>query len=122
MLSDYQITSIKFSIRNELYIVNCNNVLYLQADDHYTQVYYPSGAHFMIPFGLSHVMEKVCLVLSEDPFLKRVSRKFVVNVRAIFHINTMKEVVLLSDAHGGNHEIHVPKKTLQDLMLLIQQR
>lgn len=119
MLNNTQIPTVMFPIKNELYIIHCNSVLYMQADDHYTLVYYLSGAHFMIPFGLSKVMERVWTVLGKDSYLVRVSRKFVVNLRAVFHINTVKEVVLLSDAHGVNHEIHVPKKTLHDLIPLM---
>ena len=105
-----------FPIRHELYLIDCNNVLYLEADDHYTHVYYLSGAHFMLPFCLATVTDKIVNTFSQESFLVRVGRKFVINMHAIFHINTVKEVLLLMDAHGGNHSIHLPKKTLRELM------
>lgn len=107
---------ITFSIQNELYVIDCEKVLYLQADDHYTHVFYISGTHFMIPFGLSKVTERILAQYPDGCFLHRVGRTFVINTRMIFHINTVKQVVMLSDAHGENHSIHLPKQTLRSLM------
>ena len=39
-----------FSVYGELYVVDLDRMLYFEADDHYTHVYYSSGTHFMIPF------------------------------------------------------------------------
>ena len=44
-----------FSVYGELYVVDLDRMLYFEADDHYTHVYYSSGTHFMIPFGLAKV-------------------------------------------------------------------
>ena len=62
-------TNISFSTYNEMYIVDCEKVIYLEADDHYTHVHYLTGAHLMVPFGLSEVMSSVDNVLSNDSFL-----------------------------------------------------
>lgn len=44
-----------FGLYDELYVVDLGQVMYFQADDHYSHVYYASGTHFMLPFGLSKV-------------------------------------------------------------------
>lgn len=74
-----------FSVYGELYVVDLDRMLYFEADDHYTHVYYSSGTHFMIPFGLA----KVEAALSNkgragDAFL-RLGRKYIVNIRRVFH-------------------------------------
>lgn len=108
--------TVMFTSHNELYLVDCENVLYMQADDHYTHVYYLSGAHFLMPFGLAEVTETVYNALKDDRFLVRLSRKYLVNIRAVFHINTVKQVLVLADAHGNNISIHLPKQTLRELI------
>lgn len=40
---------------DELYRIDTSLILYFEADDHYTNVYYANGTHFVIPFGLSKV-------------------------------------------------------------------
>ena len=105
-----------YSTYNELYVVDCEKVMYLAADDHYTHVYYLTGAHFMVPFGLSEVMDTVDKVFPDEPFLLRLGRKYVVNLHAVFHANTVKQVLTLSDSNGNNHSLHLPKATLRQLI------
>lgn len=111
--------SLCFSVYGELYVINMEKVMYFSADDHYTHVYYTSGTHFMIPFGLSKVEMAVTGRLSDDKFLVRLSRKYIVNVRCIFHVNVLKQVVLLADDHGNNHSLHLPKPTLRVLIEML---
>jgi hypothetical protein len=110
---------ISLNTYNELYVIDCDVVMYLQADDHYTIVNYLSGAHFMVPFGLSVLEDSIQECCSNDKFLVRLGRKYIINIRAIFHINTVKQVVLLSDAHGNNHSLHLPKPILRSLIDLL---
>lgn len=100
-------------------MIDLDRVMYLQADDHYTHVYYASGTHFMVPFGLSRVDDAISQQLSPDKFLIRLGRKYIVNTRRIFHINTVKQVVQLSDDHGANHSLHLPKPILHGLMQML---
>lgn len=112
-------TIISLSSHNELYVIDCSNVMYMQADDHYTQVFYLSGAHFMVPFGLSVVADTIQKSIPTECFLKRVGRKYIINLRKVFHINTVKQYVMLTDNHGNNHSLHLPKQILKDLIELI---
>jgi DNA-binding LytR/AlgR family response regulator len=104
-----------FSVYGELYVVDLDRMLYFEADDHYTHVYYSSGTHFMIPFGLA----KVEAALSDkwkagDAFL-RLGRKYIVNTRRVFHVNAVKQVAVLVD-DGTNYTLHLPKPVLRMLM------
>ena len=56
MQHDY---SLCLSAHDELYRIDLNQVLYMQADDHYTEVYYASGIHFMVPFGLVRIEAQI---------------------------------------------------------------
>lgn len=112
-------TTLCLSVYGEMYVIDPAKVIYLQADDHYTHVYYTSGTHFMVPFGLSKVEAAISANLTEDKFLVRLGRKYIVNTRRIFHINTVKQIVRLTDDHGANHALHLPKPVLHGLMQML---
>lgn len=112
----HQRAKIAFPAHNELYVVDCDSVLYMKADDHYTQVYYQSGEHFLLPFGLSSIEDKLVKTFADECFLQRVGRTYIINTHAIFHINTVKEVVLLTDGSGTTHSIRISKQALRNLM------
>ena len=109
-------TKLHFSVYGELYVIDLDNTLYFEADDHYTHVHYSSGTHFMIPFGMAKVEAAVAGKLGEDGFIVRLSRKYMVNTRRIFHINTIKQVAVLTDDHGANLTLHLPKHVLRALI------
>lgn len=102
-----------------MYMIDLVKVLYLQADDHYTHVYYSSGTHFMVPFGLSKVEEAISGLPVDEKFLVRLGRKYIVNKHRIFHVNSVKQVLQLSDDHGTNHSLRLPKPVLHKLMQML---
>ena len=102
---------------NELYVIDLEMVMYLQADDHYTHVYYSSGTHFMVPFGLSKVEQAITnITTTGERFLIRMGREFILNLRCIYQINTVKQIVMLSDNHGINLSLHLSKPVLRSLI------
>ena len=110
------------SIYGELYMIDLEIVMYLQADDHYTVAYYTSGTHFMIPFGLSKVEAAIAEKLDGDNFLIRLSRKYIVNTRCIYHVNAVKQEVQMVDAQGVSHSLHFPKAVLRKLIDMLNVR
>lgn len=112
---------LRFSVYGELYVVDLNQTMYFKADDHYTHIYYTTGTHFMIPFGLSKVEDAIP---EKQLFCKRfvrLGRTYIVNIGCIFHVNAMKQVLFVSDSRGVNHSIHLPKPVLRTLMGLLDE-
>ncbi|WP_302957690.1 LytTR family transcriptional regulator DNA-binding domain-containing protein [Prevotella sp.] len=112
---------LRFSVYGELYVVDLNQTMYFKADDHYTHIYYTTGTHFMIPFGLSKVEDAIH---EKQLFCKRfvrLGRTYIVNIGCIFHVNAMKQVLFVSDSRGVNHSIHLPKPVLRTLMGLLDE-
>ena len=70
----------------------------------------------MIPFGLSKVEAAVDEKLADDKYFMRLGRKYMVNIRRVFHVNAIKQIVLLVDDHGNNYTLHLPKPVLRLLM------
>ena len=118
MQHDY---SLCLSAHDELYRIDLDQVLYMQADDHYTEVYYASGIHFMVPFGLVKIEAQINIMPDASLSHRRLGRKFIVNTKRIFRINTTKELLYLNDDAGNALSLHVSKPVLRSLMDYIQQ-
>ena len=104
------------SAYDELYAIDLDSVLYLKADDHYTDVYYASGAHFLVPFGLVKIEQRLADMPEVRLYMLRLGRKYIVNIRRIFRINTVREQLFLTDDNGNNIALHVAKPVLRSLI------
>ena len=98
---------------DEMFIIDLQKVLYFEADDHYAHVYYASGTHFMVPYGLSKIEAALAQKGDEAEALQRMGRKYIVNTRRIFRVNTITETISLSDDQGGNTVLHISKTVLR---------
>ena len=109
-------THLCLSAHDELYLIDLDKVLYLQADDHYTDVHYVTGTHFLVPFGLIRIEALLATTDSDRFCLQRLGRKYIVNMRRIFRINTVRETLSLVDDLGSNISLHIPKPILRSLI------
>jgi DNA-binding LytR/AlgR family response regulator len=92
-------TIVYFNTRDEMVKINLHNVVYFQADRNYTDIFFINGAHITLTTGLVNI-EKML----DDPKLNgllpafiRLGRSFIVNPIYIFHINVLKQELVLSD-------------------------
>ncbi len=99
-----------------MYIIDLERVLYFKAEDHYTYVYYDTGAHFMVPFGLSKVEAAVAEFLSGTNRIVRLGRSYMINLDHVFHINVTRQTLTIIDSKGGNHCLQLPKHLLRNLI------
>lgn len=109
-------TVICFSVYGELYRIDLEKVMYFQSDDHYTHIYFLSGFHCLIPFGLSKVESAIDEALGESKYHLRLGRKFIINLKAVFHVNALKQSVIFTDDKGTTATIYLPKPVLRTLM------
>ena len=108
---------LSLGVYGELFALDLEKVMYLEADDHYTIVYYSSGIHFMLPFGLSKVEEAISdEEIAGNIYLLRFCRKYIVNINYIYHVNVMKQIIQLYDNRGDSHSLHIPKPILRNLL------
>ena len=116
----YSTTSrqLKLSTKDELFIIDLEKVIYMQADDHYTHVFYSATSHFMVPFGLGSIEEK--LGNDPQPQFIRLGRKYIINLHAVFRVSTIKESLFLTDI-GSPVELHVSKPVLRSLIELLKE-
>ena len=116
--------------RDELFLIDLRQVLYFEADDHYANVYYANGTHFLVPHGLSYIDKKLSESVqanlqsvrgdlqSPHPSLAmmRLGRKYIVCLNRIFKVSTVKEQLHLCDDNGYTVVLHIPKAVLRTLI------
>lgn len=109
-------TKLSLVIYGEMFALDLEMVMYLEADDHYTIVYYSSGIHFMLPFCLSKVEEAIKEKVVGETYLMRFSRKYMVNLDYVYHINVTKQIIQLCDNKGASYSLRIPKLVLRNFL------
>lgn len=110
--------TICLSGRDELYLVNLDLVLYMQADDHYTHIYYTTNHHFLVPYGLSAIEQLISDRKDDIIPLMRMGRKYIINLQCVHYVSIIKGNVSLADMHGGVVVLHISKPILRNLSSL----
>lgn len=109
---------IYFNTRDKMLKVNLRNVVYFQADRNYTDIYFVNGAHATLTLGLVNIekmLDEPHVRGSVPPFI-RIGRGFVVNPQFIFHINALKqELVLTGTRSSAIYKLQVSKEALKKL-------
>ncbi len=101
---------------DELYLIDLNKVVYMEADDHYSNIYYTGESSFMVPYGLGEIEQRLLNMPWARQRLIRLGRKFIVNLQSVFRINTVKETIFLVNPAGGTLNLHISKPVLRGLI------
>lgn len=118
MESNSEKSIIYFNTRDEMLKVNLRNVVYFQADRNYTDVFFINGAHATLTLGLVNIekmLDEPHLRGNVPPFI-RIGRGFIVNPQFIFHINALKQELVLTDTRfSAIYKLQVSKDALKKL-------
>lgn len=106
---------LNLAAHDELYRIDINRVVYFQADDHYSYVYYNNELHVMLPFGLS-VVEQAIDKEQQANCLVRLGRKYIVNTDRIMRVSSTQCKIYLYDEKGKTHSVTLSKPVIRDLM------
>ena len=98
----------------EIFFIDLNKVLYFLADDHYAHVYYASGYHCMVPYGLSNIETLLQEMDDDTSFMLRLSRKYIININKLQRISTVKAAIVLLDDAGNAVTLPVSKAALRE--------
>jgi DNA-binding LytR/AlgR family response regulator len=102
--------------RDELLIINLDDIAYLQANGNYTQLKYIGGEERLITIGISKVEDFIRQIWPRDrrsPFI-RLGRSLIINQRFLAGISVLKQKVILSDNTGHSYALTVPKPLLKE--------
>lgn len=118
MESNSEKSIIYFNTRDEMLKVNLRNVVYFQADRNYTDVFFINGAHATLTIGLitiEKMLDEPHVRGNVPPFI-RIGRGYIVNAQFIFHINALKQELVLTDTQSSSiYRLQVSKDALKKL-------
>lgn len=104
-----------FDTRDELIRVDLMHVVYFEADDNYTSVYFSNGAKVMLLCSLTKMEELIDEKEKVHHFI-RVGKRYIVNQLCILQINTIKKKLVLTSFDAPQlYVLSVSKEALKNL-------
>ena len=101
--------------RDELIIIDLENIAYFEANGNYTKLCYISGESCLLSIGLSKVEEYIrgtWPAKEISPFV-RLGRSLIINQKFLSQISVLKQKIVLSDNKGNRYSLNVPKPLLK---------
>ena len=102
--------------RDELMIIDLEEIAFLQASGNYTHLNYISGETHLLSFGLSKIEEYIRNTWPVDvptPFV-RIGRSLIINQTFLSSISVLKQKIFLSDNKGHSFALVVSKPLLKE--------
>lgn len=110
-------THLQFNTRDEFYRVPIGRIVFFVADKNYTILQLSNGKTLMFTFSLQKMQEYIIssLGVSARAFA-RVGRSHIVNLSYVYHIDIMKQrLVLYAERESLEYIIPVSKEALRSL-------
>ena len=104
--------------RDELTIVDLDQIMCFQAAGNYTRFCYVHQPEGLMTMSISKIEQMVALAAKPGTFY-RLGRSLLVNQRYLYHINTVKQQLVLGDGTGHCLTLEVPKQVLRNYKELI---
>lgn len=110
-------TCIYFQTRDELVKVDLNKVIFFESDGNYIKAHFVNGCVATVLLTLGN-LEKIIderMAGKVKPYI-RIGRRFVINTSYIFHINTLRQQLVLTDCMTPTvYTLSVSKEALKTI-------
>jgi len=106
-----------FNTRDELVRVDLMHVVYFEADDNYTYVYFSNGAKVVLLCSLTSMEQLISEKLKGKvrPFI-RIGKRYIVNSSCILQINVLKKKLILTSFNTPQlFVLSISKEALKNL-------
>ncbi len=102
--------------RDELLRMDINSIVYFEADGNYTNIISISNIKGVICANLSKMQALLNEKLHEEASIfARVGKKYIINLRHVFSINTIHQQIVLSDGVSFVFKLQIGKDALKEL-------
>lgn len=109
-------SSMCLALCGEIYMLNLDEALLFEADDHYTKIRNLYGNKIMVPFSLGEIEREIQTRFPDHTNLVRMGQKYIINKNRVFYMNVLKQTVSLYDSNGQVVVLNVSKPALKSLM------
>lgn len=103
------------NLRDELIVIDTNEVAYVKAYSNYSDVVFIKGGKRTLTMTLSKVEElfKVASMNNDDIHFVRIGKSLLINQRYLIHINILGQKLHLGDYDGHSYFLPVSKGLLK---------
>ncbi len=102
--------------RDELLRIDIANIVYFEADGNYTNIISVNHLKGIVCTNLAQMQKYLNEKLKEDASVfARVGKKYIINLRYIYSINTLRQQIILSDGATFSFHLIVGKDALKEL-------
>lgn len=111
---------IYFNSRDKLIRINIRNIVYFESDGNYTYMITTNKHKSCLSMNLSHTESALAqqLDVTARQFM-RVGKRFIINMKYIYQIDTQKQALLLSDWYNFLFQLPVSKESLRAMKRII---
>ena len=102
--------------RDELLRVDIQNIVYFEADGNYTNIISVNKLKGVVCVNLSQMQKLLSeRLLEKASIFARVGKKYIVNLKHIYSINTIRQQIILSDGATFIYQLSIGKDALKEL-------
>lgn len=111
---------ILFNSRDTLIRIDIRNIVYFESDGNYTYIVTANKLRSCLTMNLSHTEQALAKQLgAQARRFMRIGKRFIVNIRHIYQIDTLKQVLTLSDGSSFVFQLPVSKEALKQVKALM---
>ena len=109
--------------RDEFLRIDISNIAYFEADGNYTNIVSVNRLKGVVCTNLAQMQKYLSDKLREDASIfARVGKKYIINLRYVYSINTLRQQVILSDGASFSYQLTIGKEALKELKHTICKR
>ena len=109
-----------FNSRDTLIRIDIRNIVYFESDGNYTYIVTANKLRSCLTMNLSHTEQALASQLgAQARRFMRIGKRFIVNIRHIYQIDTLKQVLTLSDGSSFVFQLPVSKEALKQVKALM---
>lgn len=102
--------------RDEFYRVDISKIVYFEADGNYTNFVLSNKLKGVVLMNLSQMQTVLSESLKEEASIfARIGKRFIVNLNYVYHIEVLRQKLMLSDGEMFAYQLPVSKEALKKL-------
>ena len=102
--------------RDEFFRLDISKIVYFESDGNYTTFARANGQKGQVCMNLSKMQELLTLSLKQNASIfARVGKRHIVNLNFIFHIELLRQRLILSDCQTFAYTLGISKEALKTL-------
>ena len=115
---------IYFNSRDTLIRVDIQRIVYFESDGNYTYMVVTNKLRSCLTMNLAHTEQALANQLgAQARRFMRIGKRYIVNMRHIYQIDTLKQTLTLSDGAGFVFQLPVSKEALKQVKaLMVEQK